>query len=94
MNCRHCKKTLQHTFLDLGFAPASNAYLNKKDLSKPEIYYPLKVRVCDNCWLVQTEDYNDADALFTSKYAYFSGTSSSWSEHVKKYTEKISQRKL
>ena len=89
MNCRHCKKILQHTFLDLGFAPASNAYLNKKDLSKPEIYYPLKVRVCDNCWLVQTEDYNDADALFTSKYAYFSGTSSSWSEHVKKYTEKM-----
>ena len=89
MNCRHCKKILQHTFLDLGFAPPSNAYLNKKDLSKPEIYYPLKVSVCDNCWLVQTEDYNAADALFTSKYAYFSGTSSSWSEHVKKYTEKM-----
>ena len=89
MNCRHCKKILQHTFLDLGFTPASNAYLNRKDLSKPEVYYPLKVCVCDNCWLVQTEDYNDADALFTSKYAYFSGTSSSWSEHVKKYTEKM-----
>jgi 2-polyprenyl-3-methyl-5-hydroxy-6-metoxy-1,4-benzoquinol methylase len=89
MNCRHCKKILQHTFLDLGFAPASNAYLSKEDLIRPEIYYPLKVHVCDNCWLVQTEDYNDADALFTSKYAYFSGTSSSWLEHVKKYTEKI-----
>ena len=89
MNCRHCKKILQHTFLDLGFTPASNAYLSKEDLIRPEIYYPLKVRVCDNCWLVQTEDYNAADALFTSKYAYFSGTSSSWSEHVKKYTEKM-----
>jgi SAM-dependent methyltransferase len=89
MNCRHCKKSLQHTFLDLGFAPPSNAYIDKEGLNKPEIYYPLRVRVCDNCWLVQTEDYTDADALFTSKYAYFSSTSSSWMKHAEDYTEKM-----
>ena len=56
MKCRHCKADLVHKFLDLGYAPPSNAYLTKSDLSKPESYYPLKVMVCDNCWLVQTED--------------------------------------
>ena len=64
MNCRHCEKTLTHTFLDLGYAPPSNSYLNKDALNKPEIFYPLKVCVCDKCWLVQTKDYIDAEALF------------------------------
>ncbi len=89
MNCRHCRKPLLHTFLDLGFAPPSNAYLSKDDLSRPELYLPLKVKVCDQCWLVQTEDYADADALFTAKYAYFSSTSSSWLAHAKRYSEKM-----
>lgn len=87
MNCRHCGSPLTHTFLDLGFAPPSNAYLCKEDLSRPEIYYPLKVKVCNHCWLVQTEDYAEADTLFTSEYAYFSSTSSSWLTHAKRYSE-------
>ena len=57
MNCRHCHSPLEHTFLDLGFAPPSNAYLRKEDLNTPEVYYPLKLKVCTECWLVQTEDY-------------------------------------
>ena len=77
-NCRHCATPLQHTFLDLGFAPPSNAYLSVEDLAKPEKYYPLKVKVCTNCWLVQTEDYAQADELFSADYAYFSSTSSGW----------------
>ena len=89
MNCRHCKKTLKHTFLDLGFAPPSNAYLNKNDLKKQEIYFPLKVYVCKYCWLVQTEDYTNAEALFTSDYAYFSSTSTGWLNHAKNYADKI-----
>ena len=52
MKCRHCGAPLKHTFLDLGFAPPSNAYLTEADLSKPEKYYPLKIKVCDQCWLV------------------------------------------
>jgi SAM-dependent methyltransferase len=89
MKCRHCGAPLTHTFLDLGFAPPSNAYLTQADLSKPEKYYPLKIKVCDQCWLVQTEDYAQADELFSSEYAYFSSTSSGWLAHAKRYTEKM-----
>jgi len=91
MKCRHCSSELTHTFLDLGFAPPSNAYLTKNDLTKPEKYYPLKVMVCDQCWLVQTEDYAKADELFDSEYAYFSSTSTGWLEHAKQYADKIIQ---
>jgi SAM-dependent methyltransferase len=89
MKCRHCGASLTHTFLDLGFAPPSNAYLTQADLSKPEKYYPLKIKVCDQCWLVQTEDYAQADELFSPEYAYFSSTSSGWLAHAKRYTEKM-----
>ena len=89
MNCRNCGKPLEHTFLDLGYAPPSNAYLSPKDLNGPEVYYPLKIKVCDNCWLVQTEDYAEADALFTEDYAYFSSTSSGWLKHSRSYAGKI-----
>lgn len=91
MKCRHCFSELTYTFLDLGFAPPSNAYLTKDDLTKPEKYYPLKVMVCDQCWLVQTEDYAQADELFDSEYAYFSSTSIGWLEHAKRYSEKMTE---
>jgi 2-polyprenyl-3-methyl-5-hydroxy-6-metoxy-1,4-benzoquinol methylase len=89
MNCRHCKTFLKHTFLDLGFAPLSNAYLSKEDLNRPEIYFPLKIKVCDQCWLAQTEDYAQVDELFSHDYAYFSSTSSSWLNHARQYAEKM-----
>ena len=89
MKCRHCKTKLEHYFLDLGMAPPSNAYLDKEKLKKPELYFPLKVKVCDKCWLVQTEDYTDADKLFDSEYAYFSSTSKSFLDHAADYVEKI-----
>lgn len=92
MNCRHCSAPLEHLFLDLGFAPPSNAYLSAEDLRKPEKYYPLRVLVCDQCWLVQTEDYAGAEELFSDDYAYFSSTSSSWLEHAREYSEMIRQR--
>ena len=91
MNCRHCGTPLTHTFLDLGFAPPSNAYLTKKDLSKPEKYYPLNIKVCDQCWLVQTEDYAQADELFSPDYAYFSSTSSGWLKHAKQYSQQMTK---
>ena len=90
MKCRHCGASLKHTFLDLGFAPPSNAYLSKSDLAKPEKFYPLKIKVCDQCWLVQTEDYTQADELFSAEYAYFSSTSLSWLAHAQHYAGKIS----
>lgn len=92
MKCRHCDTSLAHTFLDLGFAPPSNAYLSSEDLARPEKYYPLKVKVCDQCWLVQTEDYAQADELFSAEYAYFSSTSTGWLAHAARYAEKMTEQ--
>ncbi|TQV79467.1 class I SAM-dependent methyltransferase [Exilibacterium tricleocarpae] len=92
MKCRHCQTELQHTFVDLGTAPPSNAYLSEQQLNAPEIWYPLKVLVCHNCWLVQTEDFVNAESLFSEDYAYFSSYSLSWIEHAKHYVSHISQQ--
>lgn len=92
MNCRHCSTPLEHVFLDLGFAPPSNAYRQAEDITKPELYFPLKLYVCDHCWLVQTEDYVCADELFSSDYAYFSSVSQIWCDHAARYVEMIIKR--
>jgi C-methyltransferase C-terminal domain/Putative zinc binding domain/Methyltransferase domain len=92
MNCRHCRAPLHHVFLDLGYAPPSNAYLTKEALARPETTYPLRLRVCDACWLVQTEDYAGADALFDADYAYFSSTSKTWLDHAHRYFEMARKR--
>jgi len=89
MKCRHCNTELKYVFLNLGVAPPSNAYLSIDELSQPEKVFPLKLYVCHNCWLVQTEDYSKSDELFTKEYAYFSSVSSSWLEHAFRYTEMI-----
>lgn len=92
MNCRFCGKSLTHKFIDLGTAPPSNAYLLQEDLDKPELYFPLKVFVCDACWLVQTEDYARANELFRPDYAYFSSTSTTWLDHAARYVDMICPR--
>ena len=91
MICRHCMELVSNTFMDLGFAPPSNAYLSEKQLSQPEQYFPLKVKVCTNCWLVQTEDYAQAQDLFSPDYAYFSSTSTTWLEHAKAYVRRMTE---
>jgi len=92
MLCRHCSTSLQQTFLDLGFAPPSNAYLDEQDLVRPETYFPLRVMVCDQCWLVQTQDYAEVEQLFDDSYAYFSSVSQSWLDHAQRYTDMIVDR--
>ena len=92
MNCRHCDQQLEHIFLDLGFAPPSNAYLTDPSLKEPESSFPLKLFVCDQCWLVQTEDYAEASDLFCPDYAYFSSVSQSWLSHASSYVEQIRER--
>jgi len=89
LNCRHCGEPLTIPFLDLGFAPPSNAYLKHADLTRVEHYYPLKLLVCDTCWLVQTDDYAARETLFDSDYAYFSSTSEQWLAHARRYTSSI-----
>lgn len=92
MICRHCNAPLTNVFLDLGFAPPSNAYLTAENLRASETYFPLKLYVCDECWLVQTEDYAGAEELFSHDYAYFSSTSITWLEHAKQYVDAMRQR--
>lgn len=84
-SCRHCGSTLDHTVIDLGHQPPSNAYLTAEQLLEPEITYPLQVYVCTSCWLVQLPAHAAADELFTADYAYFSSTSSSWCAHAEHF---------
>ena len=92
MRCRHCDKKLALSLVDLGTAPPSNAYLTEDSLDHPELWFPLRVLVCDSCWLVQTEDFARADELFDADYAYFSGFSSSWLVHSERYVSAIVER--
>ena len=87
--CRHCCVDSKADFLDLGFAPHSNSYKAEEELIKPEIYFPLKLVVCKNCWLIQTIDYSKPEEIFRKDYAYHSSTSTSWLKHAKDYTELI-----
>lgn len=77
-------------FVDLDESPPSNSYLT--DLNQPENTYPLRVLVCQNCWLVQTEDFAAADEFFASSYAYFSSYSTSWLGHAKAYVDEVAER--
>ncbi len=92
MNCRHCNDEVTVSFVDLATAPPSNAYLSNVELKRAEKYFPLRILVCTNCWLVQTEDYADATDLFSSDYAYFSSFSTSWLEHSKRYASDMTER--
>lgn len=92
MNCRHCDTVLTLPFLDLGSAPPSNAYLTDKTLHEMEQWLPLRLMVCEKCWLVQTEDFSRADTLFTADYAYFSSYSDTWVNHCKQYVRSMIQR--
>jgi len=83
---------MDNPFLDLGSAPPSNAYLGASALQKPEQYFPLRLHVCKECWLVQTEDFLEADTLFIDSYAYFSSTSKVWLRHAEQYANDIVQR--
>ena len=92
MKCRHCHAELKLNLIDLGSAPPSNAYLTIENLQNPEKWFPLRVLVCEQCWLVQTEDFAQANELFDAEYAYFSAFSSSWLAHSERYVADIVQR--
>jgi len=92
MKCRHCSADLAMPFIDLGIAPLSNAYLTGQNLGVPEKKFPLRVLVCTECWLVQTEDFAGREEIFNTEYAYFSGYSSSWLMHCEQYAADIAVR--
>lgn len=92
MKCRHCAVPLGLTLADLGSAPPSNAYLTEQTLHAPEKWFPLRVLVCEQCWLAQTEDFARANELFDAEYAYFSGFSTSWLAHSERYVADMAAR--
>ena len=92
MSCRHCAAKLSLELIDLGSSSPSNAYLTAEMLFAPEKYFPLRVMVCENCWLVQTLDFAQADELFSSEYAYFSGFSTTWLQHAEHYVAEMVKR--
>lgn len=89
MKCRHCGDELANTFVDLGSSPPSNSYLIDTSVKDPEKWYPLRVMVCEKCWLVQTEDFVGVGEMFSEDYAYFSSFSTSWLDHAKTYVDKM-----
>lgn len=92
MKCRFCSSKLKYVFVDLFNAPASNSYLNKKQLDEPEIFYPLKLFVCEKCKLVQIDEYKKSNDIFDETYAYFSSYSTSWLKHAKEYVDMITDK--
>jgi 2-polyprenyl-3-methyl-5-hydroxy-6-metoxy-1,4-benzoquinol methylase len=92
MSCRHCSAKLDLELIDLGSSPPSNAYLTAEMLLAPEKYFPLRIMVCEKCWLAQTLDFAQADELFSSEYAYFSSFSTTWLQHAERYVAAMVER--
>ncbi len=92
MKCRHCGGTRLVPYLDLGTSPPSNSYVAVADRAKPELWYPLVIRACMECLLVQTEDFAEREVFFSENYAYFSSFSSSWLNHAKTYVGDMVER--
>jgi 2-polyprenyl-3-methyl-5-hydroxy-6-metoxy-1,4-benzoquinol methylase len=92
MQCRFCKTALEHIFIDLVNSPASNSFLSREQLDEPEIFFPLKVYTCHNCFLVQVDEYKKSDAIFNSEYVYFSSYSKTWLQHAKSYAAMMIER--
>lgn len=91
-NCRFCQTPLKHTFVDLGMSPISNAFLKPEQLNQGEKFYPLHAYVCDNCFLVQLEEFETPDAIFSNDYAYFSSYSETFLHHAENYTQMMRER--
>src|SRR5260370_41641472 len=89
--CRFCHTGLQRTFVDLGMSPLCESFLTREQLNEMEPFYPLHAYVCEECFLVQVEEYVGPEQIF-SEYAYFSSYSRAWLEHAKSYTDMIVSR--
>lgn len=89
--CRFCGSPLSLSFADLGMSPLSNAYLKFEQLNKMEPFYPLHAWMCESCYLVQLEEFESPEHIF-SDYAYFSSFSDSWLDHARRFTDQVAKR--
>jgi Putative zinc binding domain/Methyltransferase domain len=90
-HCRFCNASLRHTFVELGMSPLCESYITAQQLNRMEPFYPLHVKVCKECFLVQLEEYVNREHIF-KEYAYFSSYSDSWLRHASNYVDMISDR--
>ena len=90
--CRFCGAPLALSFADLGMSPPSNSYVKAEDLNRMERFYPLHAWVCEKCFLVQLEEFETPEQIFSDEYAYFSSFSDSWLAHSKAYVETMTKR--
>ena len=90
--CRFCNTPLRHSVCDLGMHPLCENFLTRGQLSEMEPFYPLHAYVCDQCFLVQVEEYVHGKEIFRGEYAYFSSYSDTWLSHAARYTEMITKR--
>ncbi|ROT31637.1 class I SAM-dependent methyltransferase [Micromonospora sp. HM5-17] len=88
--CRLCAAILTETFVDLGMSPLCESYLPAERLDSPETFYPLHVRICSQCLLVQLPAYVSGEEIF-SDYAYFSSYSDSWVAHARRYADTMTE---
>jgi SAM-dependent methyltransferase len=86
-SCRFCSAPLQDVFVDLGMSPIANSYLSAEQLDRMEPFYPLRCLVCSQCFLVQLEEFESPEQIFSDDYAYYSSYSSSWLDHSRAYVE-------
>ncbi len=91
-DCRSCGAPLGAPFLSLGNAPLSNAFLRREQLCTMEPTYPLDVYLCEQCFLVQLDEFERAKNIFDADYAYFASFSASWLAHCRAYTAMIVER--
>jgi SAM-dependent methyltransferase len=89
--CRFCRSELQQTFADLGMSPLCETYPAVDELNRGEVYYPLHAYVCSECLLVQLEEYESSENIF-SDYPYFSSYSDSWLRHCENYCKQMTDR--
>jgi SAM-dependent methyltransferase len=92
MKCRFCNNKLTCDFIDLINSPPSNSYLTVEQLNEPETYFPLKLYLCEKCFLVQIDEYKKSNEIFNDNYAYYSSYSTSWLAHCKRYVDTIIDR--
>ena len=90
--CRFCQAPLTQTFVDLGYSPLANSFLEQPQPAEDEPFFPLRALVCITCFLVQLQDFEKPETLFHDRYAYFSSYSETWLRHAKDYVDEMSNR--
>ncbi len=92
MNCRFCGKKVTREFINMFNAPPSNAFLTKEQLNEPEVFYPLRIFICESCFLVQIDEYKKSREIFDSGYLYFSSFSRTWLAHAERYANMMIEK--